>query len=108
MTFSKSVFQDVTRVLAGPSGFVLTPVVLSGNIIQCLICDSFIQGTVKIYVKKIDSFVLPDSSVHTNAVVLVNIDFKDSLQTMLEGSYRSGGRLFYYLLYTITINIIFS
>lgn len=28
--------------------------------------------------------------MHTNAVLLVQIDVQDSLQTMLEGSYKSG------------------
>lgn len=35
-------------------------------------------------------FVFPGSLMHTNAVLLVQIDVQDSLQTMLEGSYKSG------------------
>lgn len=36
------------------------------------------------------SFVNLDSKVHTNATILIQIDVQDSLQTMLEGSYKSG------------------
>ncbi|KAJ7372601.1 hypothetical protein OS493_017872 [Desmophyllum pertusum] len=52
--------QGFTRVLAGLSGFVLSPSTSS------------------------------DSLLHTNVVILVQIDVQDSLQTMLEGSYKSG------------------
>lgn len=36
------------------------------------------------------SFVNLESKVHTNATILIQIDVQDSLQTMLEGSYKSG------------------
>lgn len=52
--------QGFTRVLAGLSGFVLSPEILG------------------------------ESKVHTNATILIQIDVQDSLQTMLEGSYKSG------------------
>lgn len=52
--------QGFTRVLADLSGFMLSPHTSS------------------------------DSSLHTNAAILVQIDVRDSLQTMLEGSYKSG------------------
>jgi len=52
--------QGFTRVLVGVSGFVLSPIAASGSL------------------------------MHTNAVLLVQIDVQDSLQTMLEGSYKSG------------------
>ncbi|XP_078349033.1 uncharacterized protein LOC144633972 [Oculina patagonica] len=52
--------QGFTRVQAGLSGFVLSPITTSGSL------------------------------VHTKAVLLVQIDVQDSLQTMLEGSYKSG------------------
>ena len=40
--------------------------------------------------KETVSLFVPDSSVHTNAAILIQIDVRDSLQTMLEGSYKSG------------------
>lgn len=38
----------------------------------------------------ISLLVIADSMIHTNATVLVQIDVQESLQTMLEGSYKSG------------------
>lgn len=52
--------EGFTRVLTDLSGFVLSPVKTE------------------------------DSMIHTNATVLVQIDVQESLQTMLEGSYKSG------------------
>lgn len=52
--------KGFTRVLAGLSGFMLSPITTSGSL------------------------------THTNAVLLVQIDVQDSLQAMLEGSYKSG------------------
>lgn len=52
--------QGFTRVIAGLSGFVLSPLKTE------------------------------DSMVHTNATIVVQIDVQESLQTMLEGSYKSG------------------
>ena len=34
--------------------------------------------------------LIADSMVHTNATILVQIEVQESLQTMLEGSYKSG------------------
>ena len=34
--------------------------------------------------------LLPDNVVHTKAAIVVQIDLQDSLQTMLEGSFKSG------------------
>ena len=34
--------------------------------------------------------LLPDNVVHTKAAMVVQIDLQDSLQTMLEGSFKSG------------------
>lgn len=52
--------KGVTRVFAGLSGFVLSPVISTDNV------------------------------VHTKAALVVQIDLQDSLQTMLEGSFKSG------------------